>query len=310
MPIGAGLSGQIGAKAETVVGTQVTVDTFYEYNSESLGLEKNIQQGRGIRAGGLYDRSQRRNYTTRTAGGTINMDVPTTGFEAFLKQMMGAVTGTTTKTYTPAALTGQSLTIQKGVPQTDGTVKAFTYPGCKIPNWTLSCDTGGILVADMEIDAWDELPTTTVALATASYTASNVFSFEDGAITLGGVAVANVKAFSTTTAIGMKNDRFFFGSAGKKAEQIENDYRTTTGTLTTEFVSQATIYDLFRPDTSTGLVMTFTNGSAVLSVTCPAIFFDGETPKVGGPDVVDLTAPFTALDNGSNPAITIVYTAA
>jgi hypothetical protein len=80
--------------------------------------------------------------------------------------------------------------------------------------------------------------------------------------------------------------------------------------LTTEFVSQATIYDLFRPDTSTGLVMTFTNGGASVVITVPAIYFDGETPKVGGPDVVDLSAAFTALDNGTNPVISLAYTAA
>lgn len=308
MAIGAGLSGQLMVKAETTVGTAVTPDTAYEFNSESLALTKNIVQGQGIRGGGLYNRSQRRAYTTRTAGGTVNMDFPTLGAEPLLKQMLGAVAGTTTKTYTPGILTGQSLTIQKGVPQTDGTVKPFTYAGCKIPSWTLSCDTGGILTLEFEVDAQDEV--TSTGLATASYTASNVFNFSQGAITLGGVAVANVKAATVTSAVPMKTDRFFFGSAGKKAEQIENDYRTTTGTLSTEFVSQATVYDLFRPDTSTGLVLTFTNGGASLVVTCPAIFFDGETPKVGGPDVVDLSAGFTALDNGINPVISLAYTPA
>lgn len=308
MPIGAGLSGQLGVKAESTFGTAVTVDTFLEFNSESLGLTKNVVQGHGIRAGGLYDRSQRRAFTTRTAGGTVNLDFPTTGADPLLKQMLGSVSGTTTKTYVPGPLTGLGLTIQKGVPQTDGTVKPFTYSGCKIPSWTLSCETGGILVLDFEVDAQDEV--TATALATASYTAHNIFNFAQGALTLGGVAVANVKAATVTSAVPMKTDRFFFNSAGKKAEQIENDYRTTTGTLSTEFVDQATIYDLFRPDTSTGLILTFTNGGASLVVTVPAIYFDGETPKVGGPDVVDLAAAFTALDNGTNPAITIAYTAA
>lgn len=309
MAIGAGLSGQIGMKAETTVGTLVTVDTFYEFNTEALGLTKNVVQGQGIRAGGFEARSQRRSYTTRTAGGAINMDFPTLGADVLLKQMMGAVTGTTTKTYTPGNLTGQSLTIQKGVPQTDGTVKPFTYPGCKIPTWTLACSVGGILTLDFEVDAWDEV--TGTALATASYTASNIFHFAQGVITLGGSAVASVEAVTITRAAPVKTDRYFFGSAGKKAEQVQNDYPTTTGTLSTEFVNQATIYDLFSPDTSTGLVLTFTSaGGASLVVTCPAIYFDGETPKVSGPDVVNLAASFSALFNGTNPAITIAYTPA
>jgi len=309
MAIGAGLSGQLGVKAETTVGTAVTVDTFYPFNSESLELTKNIVQGRGIRAGALSPLSRRRTYPTRSAGGTVNLDFPSTGADPLLLQMLGTVTGTTTKTYTPGNLTGKSLTIQKGVPQTDGTVKPFTYPGCKITSWTLSCETGGILTLEITVDAQDEVPTSP-ALATASYTTSHTFDFSQGALTLGGVAVANVKAASITGEIPLKTDRWFFNAAGKKAEQIQNDYPSITGSLATEFVSQATIYDVFRADSGVALVLTFTNGSASLVVTCGEIRFDGESPKVGGPDVVDLTAPFTALDNESDPWISIAYTPA
>jgi hypothetical protein len=56
--------------------------------------------------------------------------------------------------------------------------------------------------------------------------------------------------------------------------------------------------------------MTFTNGSASLAITIPSIGFEGDTPMVNGPDVVDLSAPFTALDNGTNPIISIAYTPA
>lgn len=309
MPIGAGLSGQLMMKAETTVGTAVTPDTGFEYNSEGLELTKNVVQGQGIRAGIMYNRARRRAYTTRTAGGPINLDVPSTGADLLFKQMFGAVSGTTTKTYTPAALTGQSLTIQKGVPQTDGTVKPFTFSGCKFSAWTLACEVGGILTLDLTVDAWDAV--TSTSLVTASYTAADIFHFAEGTVKIGGATVANVRSFSTTTEIGMKTDRYFFGSAGKKAEQTENDYRNTTGTMETEFVNQATIYDLFAADTQTSTELTFvTPGGATLDLTIPAIHFDGETPKVGGPDVVGLTAGFTAGDDGTNPVISLAYTPA
>lgn len=338
MAYGSGLSGSFGVGQESTWGTSVTPTLWYEFNSESLGLEKNIVQGSGLRAGtgSRYARSTRRAYTTRTAGGTVEMDIPTKKAGLLFRHMLGSPVTTATQQaataaykqdHRPGSLTGMSLTLEKGVPQTDGTVQNFLYPGAKITDWEISCAVGEIATMSLTFDAKDEV--TTGSLTTPSYTASNgVFHFAQGTLKLGGTpsTTSNVTSISGGTTIAqvtaanlsgttpLATDRYYFGSAGAKAEQIENDWGSVTGSLDAEFVNQATIYDLYAADTSTALELTFVGANIAstyyytLDIVCPVIFFDGETPKVGGPDIVGLSADFTVLDNGTDNAIQLSYT--
>ncbi len=337
MPVGSGLSAQIGFAQETAVGTIATPTRFLEFNSESLSLEKNIVQGSGLRAGGQYARSNRRAYTTKTAGGDVELDVVTRGMGLLFKNMLGAaappvliggVGSAYQHVYTPGNTTGLSMTVQKGVPQLDGVVRPFTYNGCKVAEWELSCEVGEILTLSVGLDAWNE--TTGTALATASYTAgAQPFHFAQGAILLGGTAstsggvttltggtaVAAVTGASISGTNNLANERFYFGSAGVKAEQIENDWRELSGSLDVEFVSQAAVYDTFASDAATALQLTFTNPTAIsgsnfptVEVLIPSIRFDGESPQVGGPDIVTQSCDFTGLEDAAgNPAIQIRY---
>lgn len=333
MPVGSGLSAQVGFATETTVGTIATPTKFVEFNSESLKLEKQIVQGAGLRGGGLVARASRRSYTTKTAGGDIELDVATQGMGVLFTHMLGTSTSALVsgsayqQVHTVGQKTGKSFTTQKGVPQSDGTVKPFTYNGCKITEWELSCEVGGILTLSVTIDAWNE--TTATGLATASYpAAANVFHFAQGALVLGGTVstasgvasltggttVATVTSASVTGNSALKTDRFFFGSAGVKAEQIENGWSEFGGSLDAEFVNQATVYDLFAADTPTALRLQFVGTTAIsgavfptLEVLIPRVYFDGDTPQVGGPDVVGFSAPFTALDDGTNTPLQIRY---
>lgn len=335
MAIGSGLGAQLGLAEESTVGTIVTPNRFLEFLSEGLELSKNIVQGKGLRAGGQYDRAGRRAYTTRSAGGPISLEVPSLGAGVLFKHMLGGTpiltqqgaTAAWKQTHKPGDLTGKSLTIQKGVPQTDGTVKPFTYKGCKLSQWSFDCAVGDILKLGLTVDSWDE--TTATALATASYpTGANIFHFAQGSVVLGGTVtttagvaslaggttVAAIKSATVSGTNPMATDRYFFGSAGVKAEQVENEVRTAGGALTAEFVNQATIYDVFAADTRTSLRLQFvgaqiaTGYNATMELLLPAIYFDGESPKVGGPEIVSLDAGFTALDDGTNATVQIQYT--
>lgn len=320
MAVGAGLASQLMFAAETTVGTAVTPTTAVEYNSESLTLEKNIVQGSGLRGGGLFARSTRRAYTTRSVGGDIELDVVTEGMGTLFEHMLGtAASGV----YTPGPLTGKSLTIQKGVPTTAGVVVPFTYNGCKITSWELACEVGGILTLTLTIDGWSE--TTATGLATPTYSGTaRVFHFAHGALVLGGTvsttggvaslaggtAVAAVTGATITGETPMANERFFFGAAGQKAEQVENDWRTIGGSLDAEFTSAAAIHTAFAADTETALKLTFTEPTSakVLEVLIPSIRFDGSTPTVGGPDLVTIGADFTGhQDATGNAAVQIRY---
>ena len=318
MAIGSGIGSQLGIATETTFNTSVTVSRFYEFTSENLTFSKKTAVGMGLRAGGQLPRSQRRVVTTTDAGGDIVLDLPTRGLGLLLSHATGstpsAVTTTTgvySYTFTLGDVYGRSFTAQVGVPQYNGTVTPKTLSGGKIQSFELSVATGGIAVGKFVVDAASL--TTGVALATASYsTISNLFHFAQGAITVDGSSVANVKDFSITVDNTLKQDRYNLGAAGVKAEQVINGFRKISGKLTAEFTDTA-FFTKYYNDTTTALVLTFTGQTIALSqketlsITIPAVKFDADTPNVPGPQVIDLAMTFEAYDDGTNQPLTIVY---
>jgi hypothetical protein len=306
MAIGSGIGSQLGIATETTFNTPVTVSTFYEFTNESINYNKNISVGLGLRAGGQVARSGRRVVTTSDATGDINLDLPTKGLGLLLSYAMGG-TVQTSGTYTLGDVYGKSFTAQVGVPQYGGTVTPKTIAGCKISSFEISAAQSAIATGRFTIDGASF--TTATSLATASFPSNNsVFHFAQGAITVDGSSVANIKDFTLSVDNVLKTDRFNLGSAGIKAEQIINGFRAITGSLTAEF-TDTTLLAKFLADTSAALVLTFSGpSSSVLSITLPAVKFDGEAPQVGGPEVIDINFTFQAYDNGTDQPLTIVYT--
>lgn len=329
MAIASGLGSSLGVGVESTTGTAVSLTRWLEYNSESLHLEKNIVQGAGLRGGGLYARSSRRAYTTRTAGGDVELDCATRGLGPILQQIMG---GTSTsalvsgsayqQVHQPGSLVNRSLTVQKLVPNSAGTLVPFTYRGSKITDFEFACEVGGILTLSVTFDSWDE--TTATAAGTPSYTASDVFHFAQGTLTLGGTAstasnvvsitggttVASVKGITVGGSNPLATERFFLGSAGIKAEQVENDWREIGGSMDAEFVSAAALYDAYAADTALAMKLSFVGTTAIsgsnyptLEIIVPAIRLEGSaSPQIGGPDVVDMSVDFVGLDDSVNAA--------
>jgi len=306
MAIGSGIGSQLGIATESTFNTPVTVSTFYEFTNESINYNKNISVGLGLRAGGQVARSGRRVVTTSDATGDINLDLPTKGLGLLLSYAMGG-TVQTSGTYTLGDVYGKSFTAQVGVPQYGGTVTPKTIAGCKISSFEISAAQSAIATGRFTIDGASF--TTATSLATASFPSNNsVFHFAQGAITVDGSSVANIKDFTLSVDNVLKTDRFNLGSAGIKAEQIINGFRAITGSLTAEF-TDTTLLAKFLADTSAALVLTFSGpSSSVLSITLPAVKFDGEAPQVGGPEVIDINFTFQAYDNGTDQPLTIVYT--
>jgi len=318
MAIGAGIGASLGVATESVFGTGVTVTRFYEFNSENLQFRKNTAEGMGLRAGGQLPRSQRRVVTTKDAGGDLDLDLPTRGLGLLLSYAMGTTPSATTVssgvysyTFTLGDTYGRSFTTQVGVPQYGGTVTPKTLAGCKVNNFELSVANGEIAKGKFGIDA--QSLTTATALATVSYPATgSVFNFAQGAITLNGSAVANIKDFSVTVDNAIKNDRYNLGALGLKSEQNISGFRKVSGKITAEF-TDTTLLAAFLADTTASLALTFTGDvisstyKDTLSITLPACKFDADTPNVSGPGVVDLSMTFTVYDDGTNQPMTIVY---
>lgn len=293
-----GLAGQFGYTSETTVGTGVTPTEFLPILSESVTNNFERVVSNGIRAGRLT-RSQWK-ATRQTIAGNIEMELWNTDIAGLMRHMFGSVTttgaGPYTHTYTPGDLVGKSMTIQVGRPDTSGTVRAFTWAGCKISNWSISADLGEICKLGIDIVAMSE--TTATALATASYDSSLApFVFTEASVTLGGSAYP-----VTSLEISGDNsltDRFQLGSATSR-EFLPNDFREYSGRLVGDF-SSLTQYNLIANGTESALVATFNNGTQTLTITTN-VRMDGDSPSLGGPGLVELPLSFVCTSTTSDAA--------
>lgn len=312
----AGIGSQFGAKKETTWGTPVTVDKFFEFESESLALERNYFDGLGLRANRTFAPSNRTKATTRLAGGDLQVVFPQKLGGFFLDLMVAP-------TITPVVATGtafnstfligasvptKSATLQVNKPQTGGTDKAFTYPGSMLVGAAFSMETGGVLTATFTWACKDETtPDTTpagAALATATYVAGNdIWPHQEMTVTYAGGSVP-VTGVNWTWTQPFAAERFFLDGSATRAKPIPNGLATVTGTMTSEYFDN-TFYSAFRSGAFASLVCTATGTTAISGAEFPtftntfsAIQIRGSSPQVAGPDLLNLSVPFVAKDDG------------
>lgn len=352
--VNSGMGAQLIMLPESVYGTapSLAAAQAYEFNSEGLELKKTVVQGKGLRGGGLHNRGSRRVLTNYEVAGPVAMDLPTRNLNQLLWLMFGskaqaaatltqdASTGAYSATHAPGTLLGTSMCIQKGVPSVDGTTaNPFTYVGMKLMDWQIAVATGAIASLALTWDGRNELAGASTngdplnasvpgLGAFAEAATSSVFHFREATLLTGGtctttagvtsisgaVAAGNVKSAEVKYGFHLDNTRFFLGSKGYKAEQIENDYRDITGQFVIEWLNSHAMYDAFAADTPTALELTFVDGAigsgadhSSLTLLIPQIFLEGDSPKVGGPAVVTQTVPFTGLDDAVNNPIQATY---
>ena len=304
MAIRSGLAAQIGIGVETTVGTAATPTRFYEFNDESIAMTIERIESEGLRTGNRVLRSDRYASGQKAIEGSFSMDMTADNTAILFKHALGAVAtaGTYTHTCTMADPFGLGLTIEVGRPGNDGTVRAFTYAGCKINSLDLSVSVGELLSAEFGV-----IGTTAETIGTvtaASYGSSlELLHFAGAAITVAGTSYP-CKDFSLSVNNGLTADRFVLGS--QVAQQpIASSLAEVTGSLTSEFLD-ATAYNRVINATHAAVVATFTDSTAdTITVTVPVARFDGDTPSVGGPDILDQTLNFKGLFNGTDSPVTI-----
>ncbi|MFG2144132.1 phage tail tube protein [Streptomyces sp. NPDC048696] len=324
MAIGSGLGAQMGIAAENGYGTYQAPTRFVEFTKEGLHLKKTTAQSAGVAAGRLLALSSRRVVTQRQVAGSLDMEVTTKAMGLLLQALMGTTVtpvqqGTTAaylQTHTLADVAGKSLTIQKGVPLTTGTVTDKSFLGCKIIAAEFSCTVGGMLMASFDVDAKDCDETQT--LAVASYPAMAPFHFGQMALktgTYGGeVALDGIRKVSVKIERPQAVDRFYAGQAGLKKEPISNDQVKISGSLETDYVA-TTLDDLHTSDGATALVWEFIGANIASTyfetfrIKLPVIRINDAPPTVDGPDVVRPSFSFEGLFDGTNqPAIEYMST--
>lgn len=317
MAIRSGLAAQLGAVAEDTWGVYKAPTSFIEFTEESLALAIERIESPGLRANNRVLRTDRWSAGQKRVEGTVSFEAPSKGLGLWLKHALGSSSITTPSGATNARLHthtlgdpyGLGLTVQVGRPDSGGTVRPFSYTGCKIDQLTLSNSVDEFLVVECEIVGEDE--TTSESLASASYpTGVQLFNWTQGVISIGGSSVGVVTDFSVTVANNHKADRYFLGAA-TMSEPIIAGMTEVTGSMTVEFDS-LTNYNRFVNGTIAAVTAKWTAATAIEStffpyveVSLPDVRFDGTTPAVAGPDVVTIELPFKALYDGTDQPITI-----
>jgi hypothetical protein len=319
--IGSGIGGSLGLKKETTYGTRVAPDKFYEFASEGGIRNQKYLESRMIRSGRSFQSSTRRVLTTRDAGMTIQGEVPNKNFGAIVDlghgntvtPVQSGATTAYTQTHNWTGDPNKSATIQAGKPSTNATINPFEYPGSMLNTFTLACAVDGWLEFTAGFDSQDE--DTGQTLATASYpTALDGFNFQQCVVTVNGI-VQNLTTGSLVRSMGLDlslpraTERYGLRSSALKAKPILNDYTPGTGSIGYEF-SDMVQYGLFTAGTKCPIIFAFTGatnaGTAVpysLTITIASAQFTGTTPQIGGPDILGFEAPFSIMDDGTNPPV-------
>lgn len=321
MAIGSGISGQMGLKVEGTYGTAVTVDRFFEFNSENIKADLVKVESRGIGTGRFLKTARRKVYVKGAKGTTVH-DVMTKSFGLLFKLALGSyananVAGAENKgTITvdlSTGLAGLMATVQIGRPGINATVYPYTYEGGKVVGWELSAKLDDPLRLSLD---WDfETEQRSDALASASYVAAQeIFVMSEGAVTLNGSGIS-VKSISWKGVNGLADDRRFIGNT--KKEPLANAEAMITGELEFEHESQARQALWLAGTENATLVATFTSPTTIsggggagpykLVVTVPLFVFDDGGPTVDGPEIVQEKMAFKALYDGSNSPIKVEY---
>jgi hypothetical protein len=315
MAIPSGLSSQIGIVPEVTYGTYVIPTRFLEFTSESLTVDKRVLESRSI--GSMFLKSGRVRHYIRGGGGQIEVPFMNQGMGLLLKHALGgaaiaqvAATPEYEQTFTPAADGGQGdyLTVQKGLADTGGTVRPFNYLGMKVTEWELAQAIDANLLFRLTMDA--KTVEVASALATASYPADLVpLSFIDAVLTIDAVEVC-VREFTITGTRAMDLERICLGNT--KREPVANGEFVIGGTIVREFEGMDQ-YNDWIAGTPAALTATWEYGDTgdgqpfALEITIPHVIYTGETPQANGSEITLQNLPFKALDNGTDPVITIVY---
>src|ERR1041385_678869 len=247
MAIGSGLGAQLGISAESSYGTFVAPAKFIEFAKESLVLKKTTAQSAGIAAGRLLALSSRRVITRKEVSGSIDLEIVNKSMGVLIQALMGTtvtpvVQGATAaylQTHTLADTAGKSLTIQKGVPMTSGTVTDKTFVGCKVTSGEFACGVGEMLTGSFEFDGkdCDEAQT----LAAASYSNMAPFHFGQMALKTGTfgaeTALDGIRKVTCKVDRPQDVDRFYANQSALKKEPISNDQVKISGTLESDYVA-------------------------------------------------------------------------
>lgn len=314
-----GLGAQLGVRKEEAYGTYKAPNRFIPLNSESLSLAKEYVRSKGLRAGRLAQAKNLHRATTRSVSGDISFELFDQGMGALFDLLHGdaaapAKIGASTayKQLHKIGLSspwGKSATVQVGRPDTGGTVRPFSYLGCKGVSMKISIEASGIATVSMSLDGQDEV--TGEALAAATYDSDALpFTFQQMDVLVGGEGIGNVRSITIEISVPQNTSRYHLGNEGKKDQPIANELVAVTANATLEFAS-LTDHNRYKNEEVPKLALTATGGEIdsehdfAANFTLPAAKQVSSSPQVSGPDVLTTDVSFEGLDNGTEAPLEV-----
>jgi len=304
---------QFGIGAESTVGTAITPTNFLEVTDESIKLNVERVESKGLRTGRRVLGSTGWAAGNQSVTGDVSFEVGSKGFGLLFKHMLGTNTtttpggATTRRLHTAEVATQDTLALTCQVARTDvaGTQHKFTYAGCKVDNWELSGAISDFLQLKITVDGKSEA-VVAGAPTTATYPTGSPLVYTGASMTIDGGAASQITAFSVKSDNGLAKERYFLGSA-QKSEQVEASMRTIDGSFDCEWTG-LTQYNKFINGTAAALVFKYETAAIIegaakgsVTITLPIVRFDGETP-VGGGQILTQSIPFVALQDDTSSA--------
>lgn len=317
---------QLGVKTETTWGTPVTVDTFVEFEAESIVAETSTIEPPVMRATTRTVRQDRWVRGITGHAGSISLPVLTKDWGVWLEHLVGGTVTTSAisdSTYTHSAdvgsLCGKGFTAQLNRPYgaCGDTNAPFTYEGGKVSQWALSQEQGGVVM--MSVDTLFEAMLQTTTLATASYASGMEFlPWGASSITVGALSLP-VTSWSVSSNNGLKADRLMIRGSYARREPVEAAMREITFEAVCDFEAltdntpSGSVGFPQKIWTTAGLaalasdsveaVVITANGPTLLgattypglTITMSAVRFDEANANVTGPDMTQLTVKGRAL---------------
>lgn len=332
------LNTQLGVKAETTYGTAVVVDQFFEFENESITPNVELIAPQVMRTTSRTVRYDRFVRGVTGHAGSVSLPVMTKDWGFWLEHLVGGSVTTpgspTDSTYTHTAdigsLCGKGFTLQLNRPRgiCGDTNQAFTYAGGKVLDWTISCETGGVVM--LEANCWFQSMLMTTALASASYAAGMEFlPWGASSITVGGLSLP-VSNWSVSCDNGFQerpriNNSYAYGEPVEGMREITFEATcdleayvdgtpsgkaglfnkiVTTGGLA------ATVADSYEAVviTSNGPTLAGSTTYPSLVITMSACRIDEAFPNIDGPDMTEITVRGTAMVPSSGSTCRLAYT--
>ena len=324
---------RFGIGKEVTYGTAVAVTKSYEIISEDFtGTYERIQAE--ALSGSYVDRADRFGVNRKGAAGSVTLEPLTRGFGDWLAFMLGSVsTGAVVETAsylhtgTVASLNGKNLTAQVLRADENDVLRPWTYEGGKVTNFEFSNSVDQTLRAsigmDFELESNPDAPATvyagTALEALATPVGANVFTWQEGTISVGGSAI-DVSDVTIGVDNALNTDRYFIRAGQSKREPKQDGKREISWSFTTNYtdntfwekVSSATAAGTYAELRAKWVGLTMIPGTTTkyptLEIVIPVARFDEGGPTVDGPSMLEQSFSGVGLYDGTTSPISILYT--